>query len=133
MGAWGYGNFDNDDAADWVYEFETSGAGAVSAALRGVSQRGGDEHLDASEAAIALAAAEIVAAAKDGDLTKLSETARRAFATHRQSVTRSLDVAGARGVVERILRQSELKELWEEGKDGQKWLQEMDSLLARLR
>jgi hypothetical protein len=22
MGAWGIGNFDNDDASDWVYELE---------------------------------------------------------------------------------------------------------------
>ena len=133
MGAWGYASFDNDDAADWVYEFETSGGAAVVSALRRVSELADDKYLDASEATTALAAAEIVAAAHDGDLSKLSDTARNAFAAHRQSLTRSLDVAAARGVVERILRQSELKELWEELDETQNWLNDVNSLLARLR
>src|SRR5262245_15653741 len=133
MGTWGYGSFDNDDAADWVYEFESSGRAAVMSALRRVSELADNKHLEAPDATTALAAAEIVAAAHDGDLSKLSDEARSAFSAHRQSLTGSLDVATARKVVERIARQSELKELWEESDESQNWLNEVNGLLARLR
>ena len=105
----------------------------MASALRRVSDLSEDDYLEAPEAATALAAAQIVAAARDGDLSKLSDEARDAFAAHRQSLTGSVDVASARGVVERILRRSELKDLWEEVTEGQNWLKEMDGLLARLR
>ena len=133
MGTWGYGSFDNDDAADWVYEFESSGRAAVAAALRRVSELADGKYLEAPEATTALAAAEIVAAAHDGDQSKLSDEARSAFAAHLQSLTGSLDIATARRVVERIVRQSELKDLWEETDESQNWLNEVNSLLARLR
>ena len=60
MGTWGYGSFDNDDAADCVYEFESSGRAAVASALRRVSELADGKHLDASEATTALAAERIV-------------------------------------------------------------------------
>jgi len=133
MGTWGYGSFDNDDAADWVYEFESSGRAAVTSALRRVAELANGKYLEAPEATTALAAAEIVAAAHDGDLSKLSEEARKAFVAHRQSLTGSVDVATARKAVERVARESELKELWEESDESQNWLNEVNGLLARLR
>jgi len=39
----------------------------------------------------------------------------------------------ARQTVERILRQSELKDLWEEGKEGDIWSKAMENLSLRLR
>ena len=89
MGAWGCGSFENDDAVDWVYEFESSGVAAVASALEHVSSIAEDEYLEAPEASAAIAAAEIVAAAQDGDLSKLSETAREAFDRHREPLIAS--------------------------------------------
>jgi hypothetical protein len=133
MGAWGCGSFENDDAADWVYEFESSGVAAVASALEHVSSVAEDEYLEAPEASAAIAAAEIVAAARDGDLSKLSETAREAFARHRESLIASHLCEAARRAVERVRRQSELKELWEEGEEREIWSRGVDSVSLRLR
>jgi hypothetical protein len=133
MGVWGSGSFENDDAADWVCEFENSGVAAAASALEQVSSIAEDEYLEAPEASMAIAAAEIVAAARDGDLSKLSETAREAFARYRESLIASQLSESARRVVERILRRSELKELWEESEEGEIWSRGMDTLSLRLR
>jgi hypothetical protein len=54
MGAWGHGGFENDDAADWVHEFELQGASAVVPALEYVSKLPEDEYLDTPEASVGL-------------------------------------------------------------------------------
>src|SRR5687768_11336713 len=60
MGAWGIGNFDNDDAADWVYELaESDGTDVLVRALEAATS---DGYLEAPVASAGLAAAEIVAA-----------------------------------------------------------------------
>jgi Domain of unknown function (DUF4259) len=79
MGEWGCGSFENDDAGDWAYELESSGVAAVASALEQVSGVAEDEYLEAHEASAAIAVDEIVAAARDGDLSKLSETACEAY------------------------------------------------------
>jgi Domain of unknown function (DUF4259) len=133
MGAWGCGSFENDDAADWMYELESSGVAAVASALEQVSGVAEDEYLEAPEASAAMAAAEIVAAARDGDLSKLSETAREAFVRHRESLVASYLSEPARRALEHIRRQSELKELWEESEEGEICSRGVDSLSLRLR
>src|SRR5918996_298232 len=67
MGAWGAGIFDNDDAADWVYELEQAGDDSVLAeTLAAVANAGADAYVEAPDAAAALAAAAVVAAALTG-------------------------------------------------------------------
>jgi hypothetical protein len=132
MGAWGRGSFDNDDAADWVYEFERDGVTAVRSAVQQAAGLGEDEYLEAPEASQAVAAAEIVAAARDGDLSKLSATARDAFPGRQHAVASANLSELARQAVERVLRRSELKDLWEEGDEGEAWSQDVAALLARL-
>jgi hypothetical protein len=83
-------------------------------------------------ASAAIAAAEIVAAARDGDLSNLPDYAREASRCQ-QPLTGSQLLELARRAVARILRQSELKDLWEEGAEGQPWFEAMDSLSSRLR
>jgi hypothetical protein len=56
----------------------------------------------------------VVAAARDGDLSKLG-TARNDFAAHRQSLTSPHLIPLASQALERVLRISELQELWAEG------------------
>jgi hypothetical protein len=133
MGAWGHGSFDNDDAADWVYAFEKDGRAAVAQALRNAADLSNEEYLEAPEASAAVAAAELVAAARDGDLSKLSEAARNAFVSHSRYLADEDLVELARRAVERIQRQSELKELWEESENSDDWAREMDHLATRLR
>ena len=133
MGAWGHGSFENDDATGWVYEFDRSGVAAVTLALEHISKLGDGEYLEAPEASAAIAAAEIVAALRDGDQSKLPDDARSALAKHQRSLSGSPILALAPRAVERILRQSELKELCDEGEEGEAWLKGMDALSSRLR
>jgi len=132
MGAWGHGSFENDSALDWVKDaFKPGGAAAVEAALRYAVESAEDAYLDVDEASAVVAAAEFVAAARDGDLSKLG-TVRNDFAAHRQSLTSPHLLPLAKQALERVLRKSELQELWTEGQD-KSWLNEMTNLLARLR
>lgn len=57
MGAWGPGVFDNDVAEDWLSELESDGATAIDRALNEVVLQDGDT------CCVALAAAEVIAAA----------------------------------------------------------------------
>jgi hypothetical protein len=132
MGAWGRGSFDNDDAADWVYEFERDGVAAVASALQHAAGLSEGDYLEAPEAAQAIAAAEIVAAARDGDLSRLSAPARDAFPGRQQAVAGANLSELAEQTVERVLRRSELKDLWDEADDGEAWSQDIADLLARL-
>jgi hypothetical protein len=132
MGAWGHGSFENDSALDWVeHAFKPGGAAAVEAALRFAAESAEDAYLDVDEASAAVAAAELVAAARDGDLSKLG-SARNYFAAQQQSLASAHLLPLARRALERVLRKSELQELWSEGQD-KSWLNEMTNLLARLR
>jgi Domain of unknown function (DUF4259) len=132
MGAWGHGSFENDSALDWTENaFRPGGAAAVEAALRYAAESAEDAYIDVDEASAVVAAAEFVAAARDGDLSKLG-AAQNVFAAHRQSLSSPQLLPLARRALERVLRRSELQELWSEGKD-KSWLKEMTNLLARLR
>ena len=130
MGAWGHGSFENDSALDWVKDaFKPGGAAAVEAALRYAVESAEDAYLDIDEASAVVAAAEFVAAARDGDLSKLG-TVRNDFVAHRQALTSPHLLPLARKALERVLRKSELQELWTEGQDKSR-LNEMTNLLAR--
>jgi hypothetical protein len=62
----------------------------------------------------------------------LTEAAREAFDRHPDWPETEALVSAASKVIDRVLRQSELRELWEETDDFHKWRSEMDALKARL-
>jgi hypothetical protein len=132
MGAWGYGSFENDSALDWLgNDFRPRGAAAVEEALRAAAESPEGAYLDVDDASAAVAATEFVAAARDGDHSKLG-SALNDFAAHRQFLTSPHLLPLARQALDRILRQSELRDLWTEGQDRSR-INEMNSLSARLR
>ena len=131
MGAWGSGPFENDDAGDWVWELEDDEDGSViDAALSAVVDTPPHELVEAGDASNALAAAEIVAAARgrsDSQLpTEAAEWIRRNGALVSDAV-----VTLAVRAVDRVLAGSELKELWEEAGDPE-WEQVVSALRSRL-
>lgn len=137
MGAWGRGSFENDDAADWVNEFDLQGEWAISSALNRVTKLSREEYLEAPEASAAIAAAEIVAAAHHGDVAQLSQAAQSAFLKQKSKLAPAAHVAAAALAIERVMANSELRDLWHEGKladtEGPKWVGDMRALLGRLR
>ncbi len=132
MGAWGTGSFDNDDAGDWVVELEAAeDFGPISSAFEAVLEVG-DDYLELPEAGAGIAAAEVVAAL----LGKPSLEIRildglMEWITGKPPPPERL-VKQARGVVKRVLKDSELKQCWEEATDAVAWQQGVEDLLRRL-
>ncbi len=131
-GAWGYGTFENDDALDWLSELEpTSGTQLLQAAVRQVDTRA--RYVEAPTCSIALAAAEVIAAANGHSAKKLPPEVTVWIKRVRPIVSAALLVE-ARTAVEmcRGEKNSELRELWQESKDEKSWLDDTASLLERL-
>lgn len=117
MGAWGDGPFDNDDAADWVYELEAArDFNAVRTVLRSIA--GASAYLEAPEGSVGIAAAEVVAAARTDASSTLPAAVAAWIADHAAEVTDD-DVTLALTAVDRIVgADSELCELWAGADDG---------------
>ena len=129
MGAWGYGNFDNDMAADYAASFhdEHNEAGLLET-LAAVAEEG---YPEADEASEALAAAEIIAAT----LGKAS----RDFPENLLPIASTLPLTNAdaakkiaRRAIKAVLKKSELQELWEESDEYEAWQTVQQQLLDRL-
>ncbi|MDA1237251.1 MAG: DUF4259 domain-containing protein [Acidobacteria bacterium] len=128
MGAWGAGNFENDDALYFVGEL-TSGAieQRVRDALAAVHLVD-DAEVDATVAAQALVAAELVAASR-GHLAD-------DFPADAVSLTKGLKAADLKDLacdaVSRVLLSSELVELWAESDESEEWNRAITGLIERL-
>ncbi len=133
MGAWGVKTFENDTGLDWLADFESEGADALLDALEVVADADNDAYIDADEACCALAAAEIVAAIKRDDRSRLSEEARTALASYSDDIDADALQPLAAKAVARVKSDSELKELWEESDDYDNWVADVEDLLDRLR
>jgi hypothetical protein len=129
MGAWGSGPFDNDDAADWAWELEEAQDHGV---LRDALQAALDEagYLDSREGANAVGAAAVIATAMDGDATGLSEEVVAYIGRTGRPDADTVDLALR--ALERVGRDGELAELWDET-DDPSWRAGMASLHDRLR
>ena len=132
MGAWGAGVFENDDAGDWVWELEDDNDMSVlHEALAAAVDTPLDEAVEAADASNALAAAEIVAAARGHHGAELPSEARE-WIGRNAGLVDGRTVALAIAAVERVSINSELKELWEEA-ESDEWSLVVSGLLDRLR
>ena len=133
MGTWAIDSFGNDDAADWLCDLTEQGdLGFVLETIARVLAT--DGYLEAPEAARALAAIEVVAAAMgrptesahgEGDLM--------AWITKVKPVVDPLLISKATQAIDRILApESELRELWEEVEEFGDWQKEVEGLRSRL-
>jgi hypothetical protein len=135
MGAWGPGSFENDDALDLIVGLERDGAAAIRLALEDVTGLGARDYLEAPQASSAIAASEVVAAVRDGERSRLPHAAQDWLDGHGESLASPEFTALAHRAVARILTQSELKDLWEEGGAGpqsEAWANGVRQLIARL-
>jgi hypothetical protein len=128
VGAWGAGPFDNDDASDWLYEVESDAdLDGVRAALDVTAIA----YLEAPAGSIAIAAAEIIAAAAQQPADSLPDTTAGWIAERSLRPTAG-DVSAALAAVERArAHDSELRQLWDED-NGADWLASLDDLTRRL-
>ncbi len=129
MVAWAHGSFDNEDALDWVSELECAeDTEPISEAFDTVLEA--DDYLEVSEASMGIAAAEVVAALIGKPAVKLPDEVSSWLVG--KKAPKPVLVKKARLVVKRILKDSELKELWAESEDLAKWQREVEGLLHRL-
>ena len=137
MGAWGTGNFENDQALDWVGDIlESDSIKPIEEALMLASgkptsffqkvfkSRSKATYLDADIASNALAAAEVVAALRHQPCESLPDGLSDWVDKHSPHLSISL-VALATQAIERVQSDSELAELWAES-------EELDNLNAEL-
>ena len=61
MGAWGIGIFENDAAADWLFDYEAVGASAVLQAFSDAKEQAASGYIDVDAGSMVLAAGEVVA------------------------------------------------------------------------
>jgi hypothetical protein len=129
MGAWSHESFENDDARDWVGELEgAEDTEPIVEAFEAVLEA--DDYLEAPEASMGLAAAEVVAALLGRPAAKLPDEVTSWV--EGKGPPKPALVKKAQRVVKRILKDSELKDLWAESEDSAKWQQEVEGLLRRL-
>jgi hypothetical protein len=130
MGAWGAGSFENDDAMDWVARLaEGSGEAVIREALTPVASAD-DRYLEAPDCSIAIAAAEAVAAARGHPAASPPDEVMGWV--QKKPVLASDLLSLAKAAVDRIGRESELKDLWNESDSVNDWRAALTDLRKRL-
>lgn len=130
MGAWGVGNFANDDAMDWVWELEAEGLSAIVGALDSVLDLG-DDYLEVDLASCVLAAAEVVAALAGQPAADLPDEVTGWIAANPGAPSSDL-IASARRAIDRVAADSELQGLWADTDHYAVWEAQLADLHARL-
>jgi methyl-accepting chemotaxis protein len=135
MGAWGLLNFENDTALDFVSEIEenSNGIGRIRSAIDIINTTTEDSYLDSDLCIEALAAIEYIAAAKDQMAEDFPENAEEWLQPNKASLLGLRNIiAQSKQAIDRIKHNSELKELWEETEDFEKWNKVLDDLNTRI-
>ncbi len=131
MSAWGEGVFENDAAGDWLDQLVASGnSAAIDRALTFAIQAR-PARLEADEAAAALAAAEVLAAARGHRHADLPADLKEWLADSGYTPTEAT-VALAVKSVKRVRDDSELADLWAESDALAAWKRGVSGLLDRL-
>lgn len=134
MSTWGYTNFENDTAVGFINDLNTNGYGLISVVLQRILDEGEPSVTDCEEA---LMAAELVASALGKPSPEISETAIEwvnenlpSESPERVSVAALTDLAA--DAIDRIVTESELKELWQDHEAFSDWFNEQIELQNRL-
>ena len=128
MGAWGVGSFENDGALDFLAGLEEEQElEVVEEAIDAVIDV---DFIDSDEASAAVAAVEVVAAMAGAAAPRLPKEIG-AWARAQGAPSAEL-VASAKAALDAILKKSELRDLWDEGDEADRWAEGVRALSARL-
>jgi len=120
MGAWGTGNFENDSAGDWLYEFgENPTKEFLEKTLNTVFE---EEYLDSDIASEALSAIEAITLIKGNSKEDEEDLENVDFEALKKDFNKTLFDKSTK-CVNRILEKNnnELYELWEESESFEDW------------
>jgi tetratricopeptide (TPR) repeat protein len=132
LGSWDVSVFGNDESRAWLAELiGASNCEPIFRALVNAAKIGKDEYLQAPDCERALAAAELVACAR-GKASGEVPPNLKAWLAEQRFVAGAQIVDMAIQVIERIVTNSELKELWDDTDSKQEWLDCVESLRGRL-
>jgi hypothetical protein len=131
MGAWGDGVFENDAAGDWLDQLVESGKSTAIDEALSLAVEAKPERLEADEAGAALAAAEVVAAARGHRHAELPGEAKDWIANSAYFPTPPIGDLAVKAV-KRVRDDSELAELWAEADEVAAWKRGIAALLYRL-
>ena len=129
-GAWGDGSFDNDDALDWAGDcVRATSPAVVKAAFDRVLDA---KVVEAPDASAAIAAAEVVAASLGKPSPALPADLKAWLAGQPRAQIASQAALANRALTKiEDARQSELRQLWSEGK-ANRWLNNVQALQTRI-
>lgn len=139
MGTWGLKNFENDGAADFAADVQEGDKSLIKDAILKVAELSNDEYLEAPDCENALAAIEFIAAFKGRPSDDLPEEMmdwikkndllefKTGFFGKRLDI-----VELSKKALDRIMNNSEMKELWEEGDEYFEWKKIVEDLKARI-
>lgn len=129
MGGWGTGSFENDDAADWLKHLAAIGP----ADLGKIFTQAADDpaYLEAPAASIAVAAAEVLAALNGSPAPAAPPAIGEWVKKYPRVSTPELNSLAVRAL-ERVRRDSELKDLWMEADGLNDWTSAIEELQTRL-
>lgn len=131
MGTWGTGPFDNDQALDWAGELLDRGPSRLTETLRAVGRASPDGDIAHEDVEAALAAAEVVSAARGHAARGLPAEVKewihdQGFAPS-SGLVRDAVLAG-----QRILELSTTNDSWIDQADRRAWRRKVRQLLVRL-
>ena len=129
MGAWGHRSFENDGALDWLADLQVQGVRLIRRTLAGVARAKAKGWIDVDDAQAAIAAAEVIAAARGRPARGCPAEVTEWIASRRGALGPSYSPL-ARRAVEQVRDRSELQELWEGSSRG--WRRAIANLLERL-
>ena len=130
MDGWSHDIFDQDDAADWVFELEeSSDLSAIHDALNAATDDA-EDYMDISVGAPAVAAAEVVASLSGNPAADLPDSIREWIAG--KSAPDAELNAKARNAITAVLAGGELKDLWQETDEYSNWVAHLKNIESRI-
>jgi hypothetical protein len=127
MAAWGAGSFENDEAADWLATLST----LTPDDLTKIFGKAADDpaYFEAPEASIVVAAAEVIATL-NGSPPQVVPPAIIEWTKNREAPTPEVTDLTLRAL-DRVRRNSELKDLWLEADGLSDWIAAIQELQSR--
>jgi hypothetical protein len=129
VGGWGTGSFENDDAMSWLSSLSTVGP----ADLAKIFTQAADDpvYLEAPAASVVVAAGEVLAAFNGSPAPAAPPAIDEWSKKYPRILTPELNELAVRAL-ERVRRNSELKDLWMEADGLNDWTAAIRDLQARL-
>jgi hypothetical protein len=132
MGTWNAQSFANEQALDWLTELlDEQDVYFIHNTLEIIADYPGDEAPNIWDCHCALAAAEMVAAAKGNPPAQFPAAARKWLQSNPLELDDEL-MSFVQKAIERIETHSELKQSWQEGPEVAQWYEAISDLRNRL-